>query len=172
VVDYVKVSTTTDKEKVGDTVYKDSEGNTVGSSATYAEREHTHVMKVWYPVQGHGQLADEDFFRIAGDQESVDATQRMRDAGKKWHHRGKYFLAGGFAGMIAAIFIPVPVARVVLTLGGVTAATAGYYMMFWGAGQMAPETHAVDRSLADHDADQYNRQLSGRPVGVSVARSF
>src|SRR5215471_17601133 len=68
IVDDVKVWTETHKEKVGETEYKDADGNVVGTGTTYADKTETHAMKIWYPVQGAEQLSDEDFFRISGEQ--------------------------------------------------------------------------------------------------------
>src|ERR1700733_5338791 len=59
VVDDVKVWTTTQKEKVGETEYKDSSGATIATANTYADKTTTHTMKIWYPVQGKEQLSDE-----------------------------------------------------------------------------------------------------------------
>ena len=39
-------------------------------------------------MQGTQQLADEDFFKIAGDKSALDETLAMRENGKKWNHRG------------------------------------------------------------------------------------
>ena len=74
VVDDVKVWTTTSKEKVAETEYTDSDGRAIGRSATYQDKTTVHTAKIWYPVQGTEQLSDEDFFRIAGDQRSLDAS--------------------------------------------------------------------------------------------------
>ena len=48
---------------------------------------------------------------------------------------------------------------------------SNHYMTYWGAHQMNPETHAVDRSIAERAAQGYNSQL-GKTVGVNVGRSF
>jgi hypothetical protein len=168
VVDDVKVWTTTEKEKVGETVHKDSAGNTIGTSDTYQEKTRVHSMKVWYPVQGNEQLADEDFFRIAGDQKALDETLSMRENGKKWNRRGKITMIAGGVGFIAGIFVPHTVGRTLLMTGGGLAVSGGWYMSYWGAKQMNPEQHAVDRSIAERAARNYNQQL----VGVSATKSF
>jgi hypothetical protein len=168
VVDDVKVWTTTSKEKVGETTYKDSTGAVVGTSDTYAEKTHVHAMKVWYPVQGTEQLADEDFFRIANDQKALDATLDMRADGKKWNRRGKITMIAGGVAFIAGIFVPNTIGRTVLMGGGGLAVSGGWYMSYWGAKQMDPENHAVDRSIAERAARSYNQQL----VGVSASKSF
>lgn len=171
VVDDVKVWTTTSKEKVAETEYKDASGATVGTGAVYADKTQTHTMKIWYPVQGHEQLADEDFFRIAGDQKALDETEALRANGKKWNHRGIGLMIGGVVGMVAGYAIDNSAAKTVLTLGGSLTALGGYYAAWWGAKEMNPETHAVDRSVAERAAQQYNTQI-GHTVGMSVGKSF
>lgn len=170
VVDDVKVWTTTHQEKVGETVYKDSRGNTVGTADTYAERTQVHSMKVWYPVQGAEQLSDEDFFRIAGDQRALDETLRMRERARTWNKRGKITMAAGVVGFVAGLFVPHPIGRSVLITGGGLAVSGGWYMAYWGAKQMQPENHAVDRSIAERAAHGYNQNLD--TVGVSVGKPF
>jgi hypothetical protein len=171
VVDDIKVWTTTTKEKVGETEYKDADGHTVGTGTVYADKTQVHTAKIWYPVQGRQQLADEDFFRIAGDQSSLDATLKMRADGKTWNHRGIGTIAGGAIGMVVGFFIPnAPVKTLLETVGGLAVA-GGYYMSWYGAHEENPETHAVDRSLADRAATDYNSQI-GHSVGMSMTRKF
>jgi hypothetical protein len=168
VVDDVKVWTTTSKEKVAEAQYKDENGNNVGSAAIYEDRTQVHTMKIWYPVQGNEQLADEDFFRIAGDNEHEQETLAMRANGHKWHKRGIITLGVSVVAMIGSYFIPNPGLRTGLVLGSTVGVLGGYYMTYWGAVQMNPETHAVDRSIAERAAQQYNSRL----VGVSLNKNF
>ncbi len=170
IVDDVKVWTTTQKEKVGETVHKDSSGNVVGTSDSYEEKTRVHTMKVWYPVQGAQQLADEDFFRIAGDQNALHETLDMRETGKKWNRRGKITMGVGVVGVVAGIFIPNPLAKTVLMSGGALGVTGGWYMSYWGAKQMEPDSHAVDRSVAERAARSYNSQIG--VAGVNLGKSF
>jgi hypothetical protein len=44
-------------------------------------------------------------------------------------------------------------------------------MAWYGARQMQPEVHAVDRSIAERAAGQYNQNL-GHTAGISMSRSF
>jgi len=171
VVDDVKVWTTTYKEKVAEAEYRDSNGTKVGSAAIYEDRTQVHTANIWYPVQGRQQLADEDFFRIAGDKSSLDATLEMRESGRKWRTRGWISMGAGAVAMIVGYFIPNVPVRVGLTIGGALGLGAGYYMAFWGAHQLNPETHAVDRSVADRAARQYNQNM-GQVGGVSLNKNF
>lgn len=171
VVDDVKVWTTSYQEKVGEAEYHDENGNKIGSASIYENRTQVHTQPIWYPVQGRAQLADEDFFRIAGDKQSLAETVAMRENGRKWRNRGIITLGGGIAAMIGSYFVPNAGARIALTLGGSVATLGGYYMTYWGAHQLNPETHAVDRSVADRAAIQYNQQL-GHVGGVSLNKNF
>lgn len=171
VVDDVKVWTTTYKEKVAETEYQDENGHKIGTASVYQDRTQVHTMPIWYPVQGRQQLADEDFFRIAGDSAHEQETLAMRANGRKWHRRGIITLAGSVVAMIGSYFVPNPALRTGLVLGTTIGAGAGYYMTYWGAHQMNPETHAVDRSYAERAAIQYNQQL-GHVGGVSLNKNF
>lgn len=171
VVDDVKVWTTQEKEKVGETEYKDENGQVFGKSTTYQDKQVTHSMKVWYPVQGNEQLSDEDFFHIAGDQKAYDETLAMRTHGKKWQRRGVVAMVGGGIGMVASFFISNAPVKVGLSVVGGLVLGGGYYMSYLGAHEMNPETHAVDRSLADRAANQYNAHL-GQVGGLSMGKQF
>ena len=171
VVDDVKVWTTTYQEKVAEAEYRDSAGNKIGTASVYEDRTQVHTAPIWYPVQGKAQLADEDFFKIAGDQASYDETMKMRESGRKWRKRGMITLGASIVGLIGSYFVPNPTGRLALTLGSTLGFGAGYYMTYWGAHQLNPETHAVDRSVASRAATQYNQQL-GTVGGVSVNKNF
>jgi hypothetical protein len=169
VVDDVKVWTTTQKEKVAETEYKDADGNVVGTGAVYQDKTQVHTMKIWYPVQGVQQLADEDFFNIADDKPALDQTLAMREDGKKWNHRGIGIMVGGVVTAIVGYAIGNSTASPILELTGSLALTAGYGAAWYGAREMNPETHAVDRSIAERDALKYNQNL-GHTVGINVVQ--
>lgn len=172
IVDDVKVWTTTHKEKVGETVYKDDSGKTIATADTYQEKTQVHSMKVWYPVQGAAQLADEDFFRIAGDERALEETERMRTNARTWNRRGKYMIVGGAALTIGGFFVPSTLGRTLLVSGGTLTMSGGWGLAYWGARQMNPEHHAVDRSIAERAARGYNQRLGGEAQGVSIGKSF
>jgi hypothetical protein len=174
VVDDVKTWTTTSKEKVGESVVKDSDGNTLGTVDNYQEKTQVHSMKVWYPFQGNQQLSDEDFFHITADQQAIDATAKLREDGKKWNRNGKYTMIGGAIGLIAGFAVSeaasgAAVAGELLMAAGGLALGGGWYMAYHGQQLMQPETHAVDRSEAERDALQYN---AGHQVGMGISHSF
>lgn len=169
VVDDVKTWETTSKVKVGETEYTDANGNKLGTGTTYADKTEVHSMKVWYPFQGNEQLSDEDFFRITNDQQALAQTAALREKAKTWNTRGKIAMGAGVVGAVVGFFIPQPIVKSVLMIGGGLAASGGYYAAYWGAKQMEPEVHAVERSMAERDARQYN---AGHTVGLAVGKSF
>jgi len=167
VVDDVKVWTTTSKEKVAETEYKDSDGNTIATGAVYQDKTQVHTMPIWYPVQGVQQLADEDFFNITGDKAAMDETLAMREDGKKWNHRGIGLMIGGGVVAIVGALIGNSTATPIMEIAGGLTVSGGYAAAAYGAKEMNPETHAVDRSMAERDALKYNQQL-GHTVGISL----
>jgi hypothetical protein len=177
VVDDVKTWTTTSKEKVGESVVKDSSGNTVGTVDNYQTRTQVHSMKVWYPFQGQGQLSDEDFFRIANDQQAIDETAKLREHGQALNRDGKFAMLGGVVGLVAGLVImgaegSAPnayLAGELVASAGSLVLCGGWYLAYHGASLMQPEVHAVDRSQAERDALQYNGAHS---VGLGVSRNF
>jgi hypothetical protein len=176
VVDDVKTWTTTSKEKTGESVVKDENGNTIGTVDHYQDKTTVHSMKVWYPFQGNEQLSDEDFFKIANDQKALDETEKARQNAIKWNKRGKYVMAGGAVGFIGGLVLTyaAPSAALVgelIEVGGGLALSGGWAMAYWGSRQMQPEVHAVDRSMAERDAIQYNQNI-GKTAGLQVGRSF
>jgi hypothetical protein len=171
VVDDVKVWTTTYKEKVGEAQYTDGNGRNIGKAEIYEDRTQVHTQPIWYPVQGRAQLADEDFFRIAGDEAGLKETLDMRESGRTWRKRGMITLGASIVGMLGSYFIPNTTARTVVALGSTLGFLGGYYMTYWGAHQLNPENHAVDRSIAERAAIQYNQRL-GHVGGVSLNKNF
>lgn len=123
----------------------------------------------WYPLQGDTRLIDEDFFAIAGDADALAATRRMRDRGVAWNRRGKYAMIGGAVAAVGGFFVPNRYVRGAAIMSGVAAIGGGFAVAIWGDGQMSPDLHAVDRSVAERAARRYNDEHG---LGVAVARSF
>jgi hypothetical protein len=155
VVDDIKLYTT--QEKVAETVHKDSAGGTIGTSDTYAER--VHASPIWYGVQGNQKLADEDFFRIAGDKEGLDATLALRQSGHRWKKIGWGTILGSCGVVVGDLFVPEGGAQALIGLGALLAGSAGALMVVYGDSKLNPDNHAVDRSLAERAARQYNATL-------------
>jgi hypothetical protein len=167
VVDDVKVWTTEYQEKVGTTVHHDAGGNAIGTSDTYATRTQVHSKNVWYPVQGSEQISDEDFFRIAGDDEARDETRRLKSRAKRRLRIGQAALGVGIVASVAAYFVPGTTPKLALSLGGLGGSIGGYFVIRGAVEQLEPDHHAVPRSRAEVAAERYNRQL-----GVGVGGTF
>ncbi|HEV7559308.1 MAG TPA: hypothetical protein VGO00_27725 [Kofleriaceae bacterium] len=171
VVDDVKVWTTTQKEKVGETEYKDSDGHVIATANSYQDKTTTHEMKIWYPVQGKQQLRDEDFFKITGEQNALSQTEALREDGAKWRTRGIVTMGAGIVASIVGYFVPNDIGRTVLVTGGGLAIAGGYYATWHGTNEMNPDSHAVDRSVAERAAQDYNQKL-GKGAGVGLSGKF
>ena len=178
VVDRVQTWTTTTKEKVGEGVVKDVDGNTIGTVDEYEERRHLHSQNVWYGYQGQQLLADEDFFRIAGDVQAVEATERAHRAALARNRGGNVAMVVGCVALVVGVTLELAdsndptMLAIGLTSGiaGTVALLGGWYLARSGAEMMEPDRHAVDRAQAERDAIQYNRRAG--TVGLSVGRTF
>lgn len=166
IIDDVKVSSYVSRDKVAEIRYEDSSGESLGRSDVYANRQHTTAEMVWFPVQGYEVIDDADFFRIAGDQKSLDRTLERRAKLKRWNHRGKATALAGVAAVALSFVVGNP-ARTLLVLSGGLAVSAGWYLSLWTHQQMKPEYHAVDRMTAGLAAEQFNDTH-----GLSASRSF
>jgi hypothetical protein len=175
VVERVRATTTMGKANVDEVEHRDAMGTLIATSTTYRDAPIVHVTKVWYPMQGTERLTDEEFFAIAGDQQSLQATLDLRTRGEAWRRRGKVAAAVGVVGVIANVFITPFVtddtrAYLAVWCGSAVLAIGGYTVSAWGARQLRPEAHAVDRSTAERAARHYNQRL-GAP-GLTMTRSF
>ncbi len=166
VVDDVKVETKVTRDKVGELRFQDQAGQTVARGDIYANQRHTTAQLVWLPAQGTEVIADEDFFRIAGDQAAVDRSRARRERFQRWNRRGKIFAIAGVAAVVGAIFLPNP-AKTLVVVGGGAAVATGWYVSLWSHQQVKPEHHAVEREEAVMAAQRYNKTL-----GLSASRSF
>jgi hypothetical protein len=169
VVDDVKVWTTQYQERTGTTEHRDGDGNVVGSSDTYRDRTAVHRKKIWYPVQGKHQITDEDFFKITGDEIAMKKSQAHRASGRLYSGLGIGGMLVGIAGMIAGRVAMADNQNLGIGLycGGGAIGLAGAYSFYVGREMQSPDSHAVDRSVADNAARAYNRQL-----GVGIRKRF
>ena len=173
VVDDVKVWTTQYQERTGTDEYKDADGNVVGTKDSYRDRTQVHRKKIWYPVQGKEQISDEDFFKITGDDISMKRSQDHRAKGRLYSGVGITGMLVGIGSMIAAKFVIADNQSLGIGLysGGAIVGLAGAYGFYLGFEMQSPESHAVDRSIADTAARDYNSKL-GASGSVGVGRKF
>lgn len=168
VVDDVKTWTTQYQEHTSTSEYRDADGNVVGTRENYVDRTKVHRKPVWYPVQGRQQITDEDFFQITGDQISMKRAHDHRARGRLYAGLGIAGMLVGIAGMIAGRYA-LPERQglgIGLYTGGAVFGLAGAYGFYVGREMQSPDSHAVDRSVAETAARDYNRTL-GASVGIS-----
>jgi len=168
IVDDLKTWKTEYEKEVGKRVYKDENGNVVGSSSQIVVGEETHSKKIWYPVQGAQQINDEDLFKITNDEASLTATRDMHERGRTYAVVGTVGMVVGIAAMIAGKFVGDGGSLSIgLYSGGAIVGAAGGYGFYYGWELQSPDTHAVDRSIANTDARNYNSGL-GRGASLTL----
>jgi len=150
---------------VSTTVHKDSDGNEVGSSDTYQEREHQFQWQDWKYFQGREELDEQDFYRIAGDQEAADKIEKHRASASKKMRIGVPIAVAGLVASIALTVIGTSTDKPSLTtigyLGGSTATSVGGLVWYWGAADMK-KAHLLPQSRADKNADVIEDCNEGR----------
>jgi hypothetical protein len=75
-------------------------------------------------------------------------------------------IGGGVVAIVGALIGNSTATPIMEIAGGLTV-SGGYAAAAYGAKEMNPETHAVDRSMAERDALKYNQQL-GHTVGINL----
>lgn len=152
---------------VSTTVHKDSDGNEVGSSDTYEAREHQYQWSDWKYFQGREELDEQDFYRIAGDQEATDTIEQHRARAAKKMRIGVPIAVAGFVATIALSVIgkatDKPALSTIGYLGGSTATSVGGLVWYWGANDMK-KRHLLPSSRADKNADVIEDCKEGRCV--------
>ena len=98
--------TYTASEKVGETQTRDSNGNTVATTAVFANRQHVGVDYQWGGKQGGTKMNDDEFFAIAADPLTRDAVRSQRSRGKTMNLAGNFIGLGGLAFGIGGLALP------------------------------------------------------------------
>lgn len=168
VVDDVKRWSTQHEEADGHTEVRDADGNLVVDKTHYRTVTDEHAKKIWYPVQGDQQINDEDLFRLSGDDQALTATRDMHASGRTYTAIGTVGMLVGIAGMITGKYVGNGgTLSIGLYSGGAIVGLAGAYGFYRGYEMQSPDSHAVDRSIADTDARRYNQQL-GRGASLTL----
>lgn len=162
-----------EQAKVGEVVHKDSSGRRVGTSDVYEDRLRTSQELVWKPMQGMAPIDDEDFFRIAGDEEGLRQVRGYREIGL-WLNRGGLGAAAvGVVGMVVGLALAKAVpeggggAPATLLGGGLILTSLGATVAYMGAGRLSPQTHPLAMERAQQAAATYNARIgaqSARPA--------
>lgn len=155
--------TTTDK--VGEVRYGNGTGGADGTASVYATREHHATILKWRGFQGDHELADEDFFRIAGDGAAARASHGYRLTGHILVWTGGGVLAAGVA---TAVYGLAAHQDKLLGGGSLLSLLAGT-AMFYGFAFLNPQNHAVPMSRAERAARRYDERLRRRAGGRTSA---
>ena len=148
--------TYTKNEVVSTDVYRDSDGNEVGSKDTYQPVTHTFRWRDTNYFQGREEIDEHDFFRLAGDGRGADEIQKIRDGAALKQKIGVPLMVVG----LAATMVLTTVARstdnpnlaTVGYSGGSIIGTAGAAIWFWGRNTMKKRSH-ISPARTDRNAD-------------------
>ncbi|HEU0033925.1 MAG TPA: hypothetical protein VFQ53_25025 [Kofleriaceae bacterium] len=158
---------------VSSTVHKDADGNEVGTSETYEEREHSFKWNDWKYFQGPDELDEQDYYRIAGDTQAADQVDKIRaGAARKMKVGAVIAAASVVAGIAAAVALNSGDSSAGTTVGytlGTMGATGGMLVWYWGANDMK-KPHHLPMSRADRNADVVEDCNEGRCIRMRGGR--
>lgn len=141
---------------VGTDVHRDSQGNEVGSTDHYQPVEHSYRWNDLEYFQGRESLDEQDFFRIAGDEEAVDKIESIRSRASLQQKIGAPLMVVGLAAALVLTTIGAQNSNGTLTtagyLGGGLVGTAGLLTFYLGRKNMV-NRHHMPNARADQNAD-------------------
>lgn len=158
------------QQRVGEVVNRDAQGRVVGTSEVYEDKVFKYNVTRWQLFQGNNKIDDQDFFRIAGDDQAADQVAAIRASGLTVNRVGIALLSVGVAALVGGAVMsatvkddataePAPWPRYLAGAGLITGLVGGG-MMWWGASTVAREHPVNDPRRAKRDADKYNATLS------------
>jgi len=155
--------TWTSNDKVAEIQHKDENGNSIGKSDVYEERQHSAQVLEWYPQQGGIRLDDEDFFRIAGDTDAASRIRASRESGVTLNKVGWGVVAAGLAivagGMAMRTSPDLADGGLYLSSGGLLTASIGSMLVWWGIGKTRDPHPINDLPYAERASRSYNQRL-------------
>jgi hypothetical protein len=179
------------KVKTGDVVHRDSRGNVIGSSEAYEDKMMSYNITRWAAFQGEEKLDDEDFFRIAGDNQAADQIHNMRNRAVAMNRVGWIMLGVGVGAAITGLALyatlkktettmmydPITMMNVttetkvpnrtpgaILLYPGVIVAAIGGSLAVYGNAAAKREHPLDDPRRAKRDERRYNKQNGLTPV--------
>ncbi len=141
---------------VGTDVHRDSSGNEIGSTDHVQAVEHSYQWHDWKYFQGPDVLDEQDFYRIAGDQQAADSVAKIRAGATSKMKVGMPIAVIGYAAMLVLGSIGTsnknPTLSTIGYVGGGTLGSVGGLVWYWGKADMA-KRHHLPMSRADQNAD-------------------
>jgi hypothetical protein len=186
------------KVKTGDVVHKDASGNVIGTSEAYEDKMMSYNITRWAAFQGEDKLDDEDFFRIAGDNQAADQIHNYRAAGVSMNRIGWIMAAVGGGVILGGIVLYATVKKteqtteydpvtmmnktvdtkvanhvpgLYVTLAGVLVGGIGVSVAIAGKGRTTREHPIDDPRRAKRDERRYNKDHGVKPITGEERRS-
>jgi hypothetical protein len=152
----------TQQEKVGTVEYRTATGAPDGSADIYKKRTVHGVDLQWRPTQGTTIIDDQDFFRIAGDEEAERQTREQRDYARLINRVGYGLVIGGVGVMgFAGQMMPDASSKTRATVGGLglLGTITGALFVYYGIFHNRSENHVMELERARLASDRYNETL-------------
>ena len=176
----IREARVTELERYEDKVatVRDDSGRTLAD--VYERGIRVNHIPVWYGYQGTEYVDADDFFRIAGDQESRGHVRRTRTLAYVANRGGWIATVVGIGLIIASAALSEDTpGRTGIFVSGLVGFGAGPPIALWGAKHLAPERHGVSSLSAAMAAAQYNEGLrdtdrgdTGTTVRVNAGWNF
>jgi hypothetical protein len=174
--------TYTSNDVVSTETVKDNAGNEIGTIEHREDREHSYDWHVFSLHQGADKLDEQDFYRIAGDQESESKVKSVRTKAIGRQRLGRWIAIGSLvlgAGMLAGgIAMDMPgiagLSLVPLVMGTMTGGMVWMYGYKGMEGQIIPEARAKEVSDLVQSCIESNCRIAhgGRRFRGSEAASL
>lgn len=152
----------TQREKVGTVEYRTATGAPNGSADIYKKRTVHGVELDWRPTQGTSVIDDQDFFRIAGDEDAERQIREQRDYARLINRVGYGLVIGGVGVMgFAGQMMPDASSKNRATVGGLglLGAITGTLFVYYGVFHNRSENHVMELERARLASDRYNETL-------------
>jgi len=150
------------QQKVGEVQYRDAAGRSAGSANVYETKRISGTVLHWRPTQGGTVIDDQDFFRIAGDDNAAADIEDHRRQGVAMNRVGWALMAIGAGGIGATSAFMDETQGVGRNLAGASALSLiiGGLWAYAGYHRMKPESHLFEIGRARVAARRYNDTLT------------
>ena len=154
----------TTNDVVGTSTIHDSNGNEVGTIEHHADREHTGTYHYFNLYEGSGKIDEQDFYRLAGDRDSVAAVGAHRASSRRTQWIGLSIAAASLAIGGAMIAGGIASNSTGLAIGGLVVPLVAFSpgILIWKAGRDHMTAKAVSEEHAVAAADLVERCINDR----------